>query len=388
MKNLLFLPGHLFFSAKHYRSASYQLTFVALVLIITAGGLVILDLFYLALIVALLSIWCFISHAVLVTDSIVSLDETLKLISTERKDYRSLAINSDVLPEHVISIVNAIRELTRERDKLAEVLSEISYSCEQVIKSASDVSANVHSQSNATTTTAAAVSEMTQSLAEVAHKIKQANEASNKASELASQGHHDVVALSKEVETITIELSDTQTAMSSLRQQTAEVLSLTSSIQSIAEQTNLLALNASIEAARAGEMGRGFAVVAEEVRHLAEESNQCAERINKSIKALTLENDTVSQNLDLVQQQAAICLKKATDASDKLSAIHVESDDVQKQVLTVSANTSQQSIATEEIAKSIERVVETAAENARIAEQTTKVAEYLMSITGTNKEVA
>ncbi|GEA05894.1 hypothetical protein KUL42_06550 [Alteromonas sp. KUL42] len=388
MKNLLFLPGHLFFSAKHYRSASYQLTFVALVLIITAGGLIILNLFYLALIVALLSIWCFISHAVLVTDSIVSLDDTLKLISTERKDYRSLAINSDVLPEHVISIVNAIRELTRERDKLAEVLSEISYSCEQVIKSASDVSANVHSQSNATTTTAAAVSEMTQSLAEVAHKIKQANEASNKASELASQGHHDVVALSKEVETITIELSDTQTAMSSLRQQTAEVLSLTSSIQSIAEQTNLLALNASIEAARAGEMGRGFAVVAEEVRHLAEESNQCAERINKSIKALTLENDTVSQNLDLVQQQAVTCLEKATDASDKLSAIHAESDDVQKQVLTVSANTSQQSIATEEIAKSIERVVETAAENARIAEQTTKVAEYLMSITGTNKEIA
>lgn len=388
MKNLLFLPGHLFFSAKHYRSASYQLTFVALVLIITAGGLVILNLFYLALIVAFLSIWCFISHAVLVTDSIVSLDNTLKLISTERKDYRSLAINSDVLPEHVISIVNAIRELTRERDKLAEVLSEISYSCEQVIKSASDVSANVHSQSNATTTTAAAVSEMTQSLAEVAHKIKQANEASNKASELASQGHHDVVALSKEVETITIELSDTQTAMSSLRQQTAEVLSLTSSIQSIAEQTNLLALNASIEAARAGEMGRGFAVVAEEVRHLAEESNQCAERINKSIKALTLENDTVSQNLDLVQQQAVTCLEKATDASDKLSAIHAESDDVQKQVLTVSANTSQQSIATEEIAKSIERVVETAAENARIAEQTTKVAEYLMSITGTNKEIA
>lgn len=388
MKNLLFLPGHLFFSAKHYRSASYQLTFVALVLIITAGGLIILNLFYLALIVALLSIWCFISHAVLVTDSIVSLDDTLKLISTERKDYRSLAINSDVLPEHVISIVNAIRELTRERDKLAEVLSEISYSCEQVIKSASDVSANVHSQSNATTTTAAAVSEMTQSLAEVAHKIKQANEASNKASELASQGHHDVVALSKEVETITIELSDTQTAMSSLRQQTAEVLSLTSSIQSIAEQTNLLALNASIEAARAGEMGRGFAVVAEEVRHLAEESNQCAERINKSIKALTLENDTVSQNLDLVQQQAVTCLEKATDASDKLSAIHAESDDVQKQVLTVSANTSQQSIATEEIAKSIERVVETAAENARIAEQTTKVAEYLMSITETNKEIA
>src|SRR3712207_9493194 len=64
----------------------------------------------------------------------------------------------------------------------------------------------------------------------------------------------------------------------------------TTLFRSIAEQTNLLALNAAIEAARAGEQGRGFAVVAEEVRKLAEESQEAAASIAALVDEIQAEN--------------------------------------------------------------------------------------------------
>lgn len=86
---------------------------------------------------------------------------------------------------------------------------------------------------------------------------------------------------------------------------TTEILEI---IRRVAQQTNLLGLNAAIEAARAGEYGRGFSVVAEEVRKLADESNNSARNIADMLKKFRNSVERVSGNVQqsnlIVQEQA------------------------------------------------------------------------------------
>ena len=121
---------------------------------------------------------------------------------------------------------------------------------------------------------AAAVEELSSSIAEISSNMER------------SRGAADKVFESTQVaETLTERLSTAASSMGGIVE----------TIQEIAEQINLLALNATIESARAGEAGRGFAVVASEVKNLANQSAKAAEQINEEIAgARTISGDVVA----------------------------------------------------------------------------------------------
>jgi methyl-accepting chemotaxis protein len=157
----------------------------------------------------------------------------------------------------------------------------------------------------------------------------------------------------------------TFTSIDALALRSDEISSTLNVITEIAAQTNLLALNAAIEAARAGEAGRGFAVVAEEIRKLAEDSKDSANRIDRVIK--DVQKDVSSASVTIERMKSNVnngneATHKAQDVFESISVSSQETLNFSKEVLA-SADNQQKSIS--EVVENIAKIVAVSDQTAR-----------------------
>ena len=128
--------------------------------------------------------------------------------------------------------------------------------------------------------------EMSATVHDVARNAEQASLAATSANGEARNGDAVVNEAISQIERLAEEVTRSTEAMELLKQESSKIGTVMDVIRAVADQTNLLALNAAIEAARAGEAGRGFAVVADEVRTLAQRTQQSTQEIEQMIDRL------------------------------------------------------------------------------------------------------
>ncbi|GAO95820.1 HAMP domain-containing methyl-accepting chemotaxis protein [Pseudomonas syringae] len=165
-------------------------------------------------------------------------------------------------------------------------VTQIASAAEQLSAVTEQTSAGVNSQKVETDQVATAMHEMSATVHEVARNAEQASVAASDADKQAREGDKVVGEAIQQIERLAAEVVRSSDAMNVLEQDSDKIGKVMDVIKAVAEQTNLLALNAAIEAARAGEAGRGFAVVADEVRGLAQRTQQSTEEIEGLVAAL------------------------------------------------------------------------------------------------------
>ena len=226
-------------------------------------------------------------------------------------------------------VAGSSEELTANANQSAQVTQNVAQSITEVAEAAEKQVTIVH-KSHET------IEEFQKGLEEAIVNQRHAREKTQATAEKAAEGNAFVQSTVEQMNSIAQTVQQTSEIVSKLGERSKEIGNIVEIISNISGQTNLLALNAAIEAARAGEHGRGFAVVAEEVRKLAEESQNASQKISELIQSIQDETDQAVASMEEGRREAEKGKENVTATGESFSEILQMVEDVKKASLVVS----------------------------------------------------
>lgn len=261
--------------------------------------------------------------------------------------------------------------------RIVQGITQLRLAAEQLQHSSQQSSVGSKIQQHETAQAAIATQQMASSAEAVSLHAEQASLAAQRANKQASAGEHVVRQGGAQICRLAADIEDSMKTIGKLHQGSERIGGVLDVIKAVAEQTNLLALNAAIEAARAGEQGRGFAVVADEVRALAQRTQDSTREIEvlidqlQGLSLLAVEQMAGSARLS---QEAVDYSEQALEALTLITSAVGSIEQLNRQIASAA---EQQSLVAGEINRNVDQVRNIAEEgttyNGHVAESSAEL---------------
>ena len=268
-----------------------------------------------------------------------------------------------------------ISHATQSSERIADASGVLATSSEQVNRSSA-------AQSDAASSVAAAVEEMSVSISETARNAQASTEIVEKSNANTAQTLVMMEDTVRNVNNIAALIRESDASVAQLDERSKQIGGIIQVIKEVADQTNLLALNAAIEAARAGEQGRGFAVVADEVRKLAERTSKATQEIATLIGDIQNHIGGTVKGMQRASVQVTESLELVGKTETALHRIGDDSRVVATNVRSIADTVREQDAAIHQVAANIEKIAQMAEKNSTATASSSDTAVQLDRLSG------